>query len=109
MANKVYFFRTRRGSCPVKEFIEKQDRKSYTKIIRYIELLEEYGSYLKPPYIKKLQDKLFELRITGTTSIRIIYTVMNNGYYLLHGFIKKSQKTPSRELKTALDRSREII
>jgi len=64
---------------------------------------------LKPPYIKKLQDKLYELRISGKVAIRILYTISNNEYYLLHAFKKKNQKTPSKELKIALDRMREII
>ncbi len=36
-----------------------------TKIASAIRLLIDYGPYLKPPYIKKLQDKLYELRISG--------------------------------------------
>jgi len=52
---------------------------------------------------------LYELRISGRVEIRILYTVKNGEYYLLHAFKKKTQKTPSREIKTALDRIKEII
>lgn len=69
----------------------------------------EYGPFLKPPDIKKIQNKLYELRIPGKTAIRIFYTVVQGEYYLLHAFKKKSQKTPTRELKVAIDRAREII
>ena len=42
-------------------------------------------------------------------AIRIFYTIANNEYYLLHAFKKKSQKTPAKELKVALDRMKEIV
>ncbi len=80
----------------------------YMKLIHAIELLERGGPFLKPPYIKKLQGKLYELRISGKIAIRIFYTMHNNEYYLLHAFKKKGQKTPSKELKTALDRLKSI-
>jgi len=106
---KVKFFQTDRGNYPVKEFIEEQDKTTFAKIIRYLELLKNYGPYLKPPYIKKIAGKLYELRITGKTEVRIFYSVINNEYYLLHAFKKKSNKTPAREINTAVDRMKEII
>lgn len=109
MTWKVYFFQTARGAYPVKEFIKEQGEATYAKILRSILLLKNHGPYLKPPYIKKLQDKLYELRISGNIAIRIFYTMRHDGYYLLHAFKKKSEKTPSRELKTALDRMKEIV
>lgn len=109
MAWKVLFFQTARGGFPVKEFIGEQDSIVRSKIALSILLLKNQGPFLKPPYIKKLQDKLYELRISGKVAIRIFYTVANNEYYLLHAFKKKSQKTPSKELKVALDRMKEIV
>ncbi len=109
MSWKVLFFQTARGEFPVKDFIEKQDKSTQTKITHSIKLLITYGPFLKPPDIKKLQDKLYELRIPGKTAIRIFYTIFNNEFYLLHAFKKKSQKTPTRELKTAIDRIKELI
>lgn len=109
MAWNVKFFQTDRGEYPVKDFIEEQDENTRARLIHAIELLETSGPFLKPPYIKKLQDKLYELRVFGQVAIRIFYTIHNNEYYLLHAFKKKTQKTPSKELKTALDRMKEII
>ena len=65
MAWKVLFFQTARGEYPVKEFIEKQDGNTVAKINLSIRLLIDYGPFLKPPDIKKLQNKLYELRIQG--------------------------------------------
>ena len=109
MAWKVNFFQTSRGGYPVKDFIEEQDKSTQTKIAHSIRLLVDYGPFLKPPNIKKLQDKLYELRIPGKPAIRIFYTLIGGEYYLLYAFKKKSQKTPSKELKIALDRIKEII
>lgn len=106
---KVKFFGTARGDYLVKTFIEEQDEITYAKILLSIQLLRQNGPFLKPPYIKKLQSKLYELRIPGKVEIRIFYTIFNNEYYLLHAFKKKSQKTPQKELKIALDRMKEII
>lgn len=109
MAWKVLFFQTARGDYPVKEFIEDQDEATYAKILHSIELLENYGPFLKPPYSKKLINKVYELRISGSVAVRILYTIFRKKFYLLHAFKKKTQKTPIREIKTALDRMKEII
>lgn len=108
MSWKVKFFQTARGGYPVKDFIEEQDEATKTKIGHSVRLLIDYGPFLKPPDIKKLQDKLYELRIPGKTAIRILYTITSGEYYLLHAFKKKTQKTPARELKVAIDRIKEI-
>ncbi len=109
MGWKVLFFQTARGDFPVKEFIEEQDRTTITRINLSIRLLINYGPFLKPPDIKKLQAKLYELRIPGKSSVRILYTISGGEYYLLHAFTKKTQKTPTKELKVALDRMRRLI
>lgn len=108
MSWKVKFFQTTRGKLPVKEFIEEQNMVEQTKIAHAIKLLTDSGPFLKPPYAKKVKDKLYELRISGSVEIRIFYTIYNDEYYLLHLFKKKSQKTPSREINTALGRIREL-
>lgn len=104
MAWKVKFFQTARGELPVKEFIKEQDEATYAKILHAIILLRDHGPYLKPPYAKKIQNKLYELRISGEVAIRIFYTIKNDEYHLLHAFKKKTQKTPSKEIKVALNR-----
>lgn len=109
MSWKVRFFQTARGDSPVEDFIKEQDEATYAKVLQSIKLLANSGPFLKPPYIKKLQDKLYELRISGKVAIRIFYTIANNEHYLLHAFKKKSKKTPLKELKVALDRMKEII
>ena len=109
MAWKVKFFQSARGDYPVKEFIEKQNITTIAKINLSIGLLVNYGPFLKPPDIKKIQTGLYELRIQGKSTIRIFYAKIGGDYYLIHAFVKKSQKTPPKELKVALDRMKKII
>ena len=109
MSWKVYYFQTAKGRHPVKEFVEEQDISTRAKIARSIRSLADHGPFLKPPYIKKIQSNLYELRISGNVAVRIFYTVSKNEYYLLHSFKKKSQKTPTKELRVALDRMKETI
>lgn len=109
MVWKVLFFQTARGDSPVEDFIKEQDEATYAKVLQSIKLLANNGPFLKPPYIKKLQGKLYELRISGKVAIRIFYTIIKNEYYLLHAFKKKTQKTPAKELKIAIDRISKLI
>lgn len=77
------------------------------KAFRDIELLQKMGKDLKEPYVKAINGKknkgLYELRIKFSSDIaRIFYfTYCNNKYVLLHGFIKKTMKTPENEIDKA--------
>ena len=108
MSWEVKFFKTNRGEFPVKVFIKEQDEVSYSKLLHSINLLTGNGPYLKPPYVKKIQNNLYELRVSGKIQIRIFYTFYGNTYYLIHAFKKKSQKTPIKELRIAIDRLKKI-
>ena len=109
MSYRVIFYKKRGGEKPVEEFINKLDKKTLAKITQYIELLATNGPFLKPPYIKKIDHDLFELRIKSKLVIRIFYTYKNNAYILVHIYIKKTQKTPAKELAIAIDRLNELI
>jgi phage-related protein len=77
---------------------------------RYTELLMEFGLDLRMPHSKAMGSGLFELRPKGKEGIARIFYCMLVGkkIVMLHGFIKKSQETPSRELKIAKARMREV-
>ena len=77
----------------IEDFIQSLPHKTSAKIIRSIELLEQFGSLLRLPHSKKISTQLFELRIRGQQEVRIIYTFSKNQAILIHGFIKKSQIT----------------
>lgn len=71
----------------------------------------EYGPNLGMPFTRSLNKGLFELRIKSKEGIsRIFYcTIKNNKITMLHGFIKKTQKTPNQDLKLARKRMKEVI
>ena len=72
-----------------------------------IELLEKHGNDLREPYVKPIKGNdnkgLYELRIKFASDIaRVFYfTYYNHKYVLLHGFIKRSMKTPKNEIERA--------
>lgn len=97
------------GDKPVEEFIKSLDERAKLKVSRTLDLLEEFGLEGAYPHVKKLTGtSLWELRILGSDSIRILYITMTGRIFLLlHGFKKKKQKTPSKEIKVAEERLKE--
>ena len=91
---------------PVKEFLDSLLARQQAKILRIFQNAEEYGLEAILPHVKKLAGTpLWEIRVLGRDSIRVIYAILDkNTLLVLHGFIKKSPKTPKKEIKTALDR-----
>ena len=73
------------------------------KAIDSISLLEEYGTKLRAPFSKSIGNGVFELRIRFAADItRIFYFFYyDNKIVLTNGFIKKTQKTPRREIEKA--------
>ena len=91
------------GKSPIKEFIDSLDDKKHSKVIRNIELLENNGKYLTMPYSRHLNEGIFELRTSiSNTAIRILYFyTKDNKAVLTNGFIKKTIKTPKKEIELA--------
>lgn len=86
---------------PVETFLSSLQAKEIAKVIRTIELLEEFGNNLGMPHSRHLADGLLELRIRGTREIRVFYCFHKSRAILLHACIKKSQKTLDKELTKA--------
>ncbi|OYY15431.1 MAG: hypothetical protein B7Y05_17385 [Polynucleobacter sp. 24-46-87] len=80
---------------------------------RYIALTQrmiEYGPHLGLPHTDSFGGGLFELRLKGIEGIARVFfcTVVEREIVMLHSFIKKSQKTPDKELRLAKLRMREV-
>lgn len=106
---EIDYYESPAGNKPVEEFINLLEEKAQNKIVRALELLEEFGIRLEHPHVKKLTGtSLWELRILGSDSIRIFYVTKEQKHFLLlHGFKKKSQKTDKKEIKIAIKRLQE--
>ena len=100
---KVILYRTASGDYPVQEFIDSLEIKVQSKVKDSIKLLQGFGIRLGLPHVKKLTGtELWELRILGSDSIRVLYVaVTGKTFVLLHGFKKKKDKTPPKEIKIA--------
>ena len=85
----------------VEIFIEGLTEKEIAKVIRTIELLEEFGNTLGMPHSRHMADGLLELRVRGKREIRIFYCFNNNKAVLLHACVKKTQKALEKELNKA--------
>lgn len=97
---EIKFYEDQTGRVPVKEFLDGLDIKMRQKMLRSIQALQDMGISLRMPLSESLEDGIFELRAkSGTNISRVMYFfIIGNRAVLTHGFIKKTQKTPRREL-----------
>ena len=80
------------------------------RFLRYAERMEIYGPDLGMPHTRAMGGGLFELRLKAAEGIaRVFYcTVVDQRVVMLHQFIKKTEKTPPRELEIARRRMKEV-
>ncbi len=98
---KVFFFRTGRGSEPVREWLKSLSSLEKRVIGEDVKTVQ-FGWPLGMPLVRKLEPALWEIRSNLPSGIaRVIFTVKDNSMILLHGFIKKSQKAPLDDLQLA--------
>jgi phage-related protein len=115
MEYSVELYDKRNSKKPVLDFILDLNPKQQAKIYREIDLLEKFGNELHYPHVDIIKGKKYiglkELRIElFSDAFRIFYFLpQNNKAILLHGIIKKKQKTPKNELDTALERMKEYL
>ena len=101
---KVVFYRSESGNEPVREWLKELHRDDKRQIGEDIKTAQ-LGWPLGMPLIRKIEKDLWEVRKRLTDGIARAFLPVDGEYMiLLHGFIKKSQKTPQNELKTALNR-----
>src|SRR5699024_1274018 len=96
---------------PVEEFLLSLDLKMQAKLLGMLQILQEKGNQLREPYSKYLEDGIFELRIkTGTDITRVLYFFYYGRKIILtNGFVKKTQKTPRKEIQLAKKRKADYI
>ena len=96
-------FTTDAGGKPVEEWIESLGPDARAEVFILVDLLERYGTSLREPFAKHLEGRLWELRARGSDGIyRVLYFHwFGHTFGLLHGFTKKTQKTPRAEIDTA--------
>lgn len=90
----------------IKEFINELEEPTLSRTLRIISLMQRFGNLLGLPYSRALGSSLFELRVRGRQEIRLFYTFYQSQALLLHGFVKKTRKTPQSEIDAARKRLR---
>src|SRR3989344_2497466 len=102
----INYYKTASKKSPIEEFIDNLTSAAQIKVGDTFDFLKEFGINVGMPHAKKVAGTpLWELRILGQDSIRIFYiTQKGRIFLLLHGFLKKKQKTDKKEIDTALKR-----
>ena len=103
---KIFFYQDSTGHQPVKEYIRepeagksKDNRIKLNKIRDYMKILEIQGTRAGEPFVKHLEGEIWELRPLRD---RILFAAwVNDSFVLLSHFMKKTQKTPKREIEKA--------
>jgi phage-related protein len=103
------FYRTKTGANPVRDFLfglPREDRRIIGNDIATV----EYGWPVGKPTCAPVGLGLWEVRsnLTSNRIARVLFTVHDGHMVLLHGFVKKTQKTPQAALNLARERMKEI-
>ena len=103
------FYENSNNKKPVREWLyslSKEDRQTIGEDIKTV----EYGFPIGMPVCRRLENKIYEVRsnISNKQIARVIFAVVDEYMVLLNGFIKKSQKTPKKEIDLAKQRLKDI-
>jgi phage-related protein len=106
MKYEILFF-----AASVQTLIEKWPVGIYANFVRISEQMAVSGPNLGMPYTKAMGDGLFEIRARGSEGIgRAFFCCMKGRrVVILHGFVKKTQATPVKELRLAKHRMKEVL
>jgi phage-related protein/DNA-binding Xre family transcriptional regulator len=106
---RVVFYKSEHGDEPVREWLKSlssEDRKTIGEDIKTV----QFGWPLGMPVVRKIEPGIWEVRSNLKNRIaRTLFTIEGNVMVLLHGFIKKTQKTPQNELEVAQRRVQKIL
>ena len=104
----VAFFRSASANEPVREWLKSLPREERRILGEDIKTVQ-FGWPLGMPLVRKLDKGLWEVRsrLPGRIA-RVVFTAGDGRMILLHGFIKKSQKTPQEDLELARTRLRQL-
>lgn len=107
----VEYYRDSKGNEPVADFMDSLPIETQAKVFRLVELLAGHAVLLKEPYTRKVRGKIRELRIKDSQgAVRVLYfTYTGRRFILLHGFVKKTDKTPKRDIEIAEKRMNDFI
>ena len=99
---EVIFYADKRGRYPADEFLDDLQPKIRAKVEKWMEKLEEEGPNLPRPFADIIRGKIRELRIVfGSNYYRFLYFFFGKKIVITHGFLKKTDRIPIREVQRA--------
>lgn len=105
----IEFYRDSKGKELVVEFLDSLPINTRAKMVRLIDLLSKKGVLLKEPYTKKVKGKIREIRAKDKEgAVRVLYFT-GKKFILLHGLIKKTNKTPKGDIEIAEKRMNDFL
>ncbi len=107
----IVFYLLPSGDSPVENFVRALDERTQARVRWSIEQLRARNIRAREPLVKHIAGKLYELREESQTNIYRIFYFFYTGrrIVLLHGFQKKTRKTPSKEVAIAIKRMNDFI
>jgi phage-related protein len=109
---KVEFYQSPSGNPVVYDWFLQQESKVQARFAQIFDLLQDKGILVGMPYVRPIVNtKLYEIRIEQDKNIYRIFYFAYTGrrFILLHGFQKKTQKTPKQEIELAEKRRKEFL
>ena len=103
----VEYYETEAGISVVEEEIESFGGKVFARVLRTVSLLEEFGLTLGAEYVSHVRGKIWELKVSRYRVLYFAFT--GRRFVLLSAFIKKTKKTPNKEILTAKYRMDDYI
>lgn len=106
---EIVFYQTEAGNAPVRDWLKALDETSRREIGLDLQRVQ-YRWPVGMPLCKAMGQGLWEVRtsLSNKTIARVLICFHDGLLWALHGFIKKTPKTPEEELKLALKRKKEV-
>jgi len=108
---EVLFYSLPSGRQPVLGWLSEQPAAVRAAFAHLFELLEDKGTAVGEPHVKPLGKKPYELRVNGRggTYRTLYFAASGQRFVMLHGFQKKTQKTPAADLEKARRRMADFL
>jgi phage-related protein len=104
----IYFYKTEQGNEPVREWLQQLSSADKKRIGEDMKTVQ-FGWPLGMPLVKHLDGDIWEVRIALNKRIaRVLFVLDTNSMVLIHGFIKKQQKTLKTDVDLAKDRVKKL-
>lgn len=106
---KINYY-SQNNKSPVKKWLDEIGNEPRAEIFKVFEMLSKYAIDLGLPFVRPIENKIYEVRAKDKSGIyRVLYfAYKEKTFVMLHGFQKKIQVTPRKEIDIAIKRMKEL-